>query len=30
MIATIGYYQAKFGINLADPYSLTIQPNLVM
>ncbi|HUY53500.1 MAG TPA: tRNA (adenosine(37)-N6)-threonylcarbamoyltransferase complex transferase subunit TsaD [Candidatus Dormibacteraeota bacterium] len=30
MIACIGYYQAKFGINLADPYSLAIQPNLVM
>jgi N6-L-threonylcarbamoyladenine synthase len=30
MIATLGYYQALHKINLADPYSLTIQPNLSM
>jgi N6-L-threonylcarbamoyladenine synthase len=30
MIACLGYYQAKLGVNLSDPYSLTIQPNLTM
>ena len=30
MIATIGYFQAKAGFGLADPYSLEIKPNLSM
>jgi N6-L-threonylcarbamoyladenine synthase len=30
MIATLGYYQAKFDISISDPYSLSINPNLSM
>ena len=30
MIASLGYYQAKFNFGIADPYSLAINPSLSM